>query len=62
MSALIRWDPLSTLRALREVIRDAPPRAREEIRHKMIRHKMPYDVYHGDLIAFASRKTTSVSS
>ena len=39
------------LRALREVIRDAAPQAREEIRHKM-----PYYVYHGDLVAFASQK------
>jgi uncharacterized protein YdhG (YjbR/CyaY superfamily) len=39
------------LRALRHVIRDAAPRAREEIRHKMPNH-----VYEGDLVAFASHK------
>ena len=39
------------LRALRDVIRDAAPQAHEEIRHKM-----PYYVYHGDLVAFASQK------
>jgi uncharacterized protein YdhG (YjbR/CyaY superfamily) len=44
-------DRREALRALREVIRDAAPRAREEIRHKM-----PYYDYHGDLIAFASQK------
>jgi len=44
-------DRREALRALREVIRNAAPQAREEIRHKM-----PYYVYHGDLIAFASHK------
>ena len=44
-------DRREALRALREVIRDAVPQAREEIRHKM-----PYYVYHGDLVAFASQK------
>ena len=44
-------DRREALQALREVIRDAAPQAREEIRHKM-----PYYVYHGDLVAFASQK------
>ena len=44
-------DRRHTLRALREVIRDAAPGAREEIRHGM-----PYYVDHGDLVAFASQK------
>lgn len=39
------------LRELLEVIRDAAPRAREEIRHEM-----PYYDYHGDVVAFASHK------
>ena len=44
-------DRQKVLRALRGVIRDAAPQAHEEIRHKM-----PYYVYHGDLVAFASQK------
>jgi uncharacterized protein YdhG (YjbR/CyaY superfamily) len=44
-------DRRDALRALRDVIRDAAPEAHEEIRHKM-----PYYVYHGDLVAFASQK------
>jgi hypothetical protein len=44
-------DRREALRALREVIRDAAPQAREEIRHKM-----PYYVHHGDLVAFAAQK------
>jgi uncharacterized protein YdhG (YjbR/CyaY superfamily) len=44
-------DRREALRALRDVIRDAVPQAREEIRHKM-----PYYVYEGDLVAFASHK------
>ena len=44
-------DRQEALRALRDVIRDAAPKAQEEIRHKM-----PYYVYHGDLVAFASQK------
>lgn len=44
-------DRREALRALREVIRDAVPQAREEIRHKM-----PYYAYHGDLVAFAAQK------
>ena len=45
-------DRREALRALREVIRDAAPQARDEIRHKM-----PYYVYHGDLVAFAAQKS-----
>ena len=44
-----------TVRALRETIRAAAPKAHEEIRNTM-----PYYTYHGDLIAFAAQKTTSV--
>src|SRR5262245_58616946 len=44
-------DRREALRALRDVIRDAAPRAQEEIRHKM-----PYYLYHGDLVALASHK------
>ena len=44
-------DRQKVLRALRGMIRDAAPRAHEEIRHKM-----PYYVNHGDLVAFASHK------
>lgn len=44
-------DRREALRALRDAIRDAAPQAREEIRHKM-----PYYVYQGDLVAFASHK------
>jgi uncharacterized protein YdhG (YjbR/CyaY superfamily) len=50
-------DRREALRALRDVIRDAAPHAHEEIRHKM-----PYYVYHGDLVAFASQKNHSVST
>ncbi len=44
-------DRREALRALRGILRDTAPQAREEIRHKM-----PYYVYHGDPIAFASQK------
>lgn len=44
-------DRRETLSALRDVIRDTAPRAREEIRHKM-----PYYAYQGDLVGFASHK------
>ena len=44
-------DRRDALRTLREVIRDAVPEAREEIRHGM-----PYYAYHGDLVAFAAQK------
>ena len=44
-------DRREALHALRDVVRAAAPQAREEIRHKM-----PYYVYHGDVVAFASHK------
>jgi uncharacterized protein YdhG (YjbR/CyaY superfamily) len=44
-------DRRETLRALRDVIRDVAPQAREEIRHKM-----PYYVHEGDIVAFASHQ------
>ena len=44
-------DRRDALRALRDVILHAAPQAHEEIRHKM-----PYYVYHGDLVAFAAQK------
>jgi uncharacterized protein YdhG (YjbR/CyaY superfamily) len=44
-------DRREALRALRDIIRDVVPQAEEEIRHKM-----PYYVHHGDLVAFASQK------
>ena len=44
-------DRRAALRALRDTIREVVPQAQEEIRHRM-----PYYVYHGDLVAFASQK------
>jgi len=44
-------DRREALRTLRAVIRHAAPREREEIRHEM-----PYYIYQGDLVAFASHK------
>ena len=44
-------DRRDALRAIRDVIREAAPHAHEEIRHRM-----PYYVHHGDLVAFAAQK------
>jgi len=40
-----------TLEALRALVRDAVPEAREELRYRM-----PYYDHHGDLCAFAAQK------